>query len=86
MPDHRKMTLPAPACAHGYTDQQVQDIMRADIDAYRAWAIGSTQTICEGELWCAEPHGVVHSERDVTRFKSAKVHERSESMIDTRSQ
>ncbi|WP_433674797.1 hypothetical protein [Microbacterium gorillae] len=66
------MTLPEPACTLGYTATQLGEILGDGVDVYRAWAVGKTQGVCEGEPWCTEPHGIVHFERDVTRFKSAR--------------
>lgn len=62
--------MPEPACALGYTEDQLAQILGTDLDAYRAWSVGKTQGLrLEGQLrHCTEPHGRVHYEGDVRRF------------------
>lgn len=61
------MTLPDPACILGFTEQQLAQIMLADLDAYREWAVGKTQGHCDGQSVCTEAHGEIHYEDDVRR-------------------
>ncbi len=62
------MGLPDPACVLGFTEQQLAQVMLADLDAYREWAAGKTQGVCEGEPFCTQEHGEVHYEDDVRRY------------------
>ena len=62
------MTLPEPACTLGYTVTQLLEILGDRVDAYRAWAAGKTQGLCEGADPCTTSHGVVDYPGDVTRF------------------
>ncbi|MEV7621122.1 hypothetical protein AB0N59_13400 [Microbacterium sp. NPDC089321] len=62
------MTLPEPACTLGYTATQLGEILGDRVDAYRTWAVGKTQGVCEGKAPCAVAHGIVDYADDVTRF------------------
>lgn len=62
------MTVPEPACTLGYTATQLGEILGDRVDAYRAWAVGKTQGVCEGQAPCLTPHGVVDYPDDVVRF------------------
>lgn len=64
----REMVLPDPACALGYTETQLREILGDDVEAYRAWAFGKTQGVCVGNLNCDVAHGVIHYEDDVRRY------------------
>lgn len=62
------MTLPEPACALGYTETQLGEILGDRVEAYRAWVVGKTQGVCGGLAPCTTSHGVVDCPDDVARF------------------
>ena len=80
--EDRVRSFPEPSCALGFTEQQLEQILRADPMAYPEWADGKTQGCCEGKLTCVQAHGVAHHESDVARFKRAVTHERRKSTTD----
>jgi hypothetical protein len=76
------MTFPEPACSYGYTEDQLAQVLRADLVAYRARISDETPITCIGTPQCPAAHGVVHDVQAVQLFQSAPAHERRESMIE----
>lgn len=63
---NRRATFPEHACALGYTATQLGAILGDRVDAYRAWAVGKTQGLCEGTDPCSTSHGHVDYPEDVS--------------------
>lgn len=68
------VTFPEPACALGFTEEQLETILASGVTGYRRWAAGKTGGLCGGVPSCDAAHGVIHYEDDVRRFWRQYVH------------
>lgn len=67
-----------PACQHGYTREQVEQIVAERFDEFATWSRGMTAAICDGRRYDHEakeyqptgcgPHGVVVYPWDIAQF------------------
>jgi hypothetical protein len=68
------VTFPEPACALGFTEEQLETLLASGVTGYRRWAAGKTRGLCVGAPSCDAAHGVIHYEDDVRRFWRQYVH------------
>lgn len=68
------VTFPEPACALGFTEQQLETILASGLTEYRRWTAGKTRALCAGAPSCDAVHGVIHYEDDVRRFWRQNMH------------
>jgi hypothetical protein len=62
------VTFPEPACALGFTEEQLETLLASGVTGYWRWAAGKTRGLCVGAPSCDAAHGVIHYEDDVRRY------------------
>jgi hypothetical protein len=73
------MNLPKPECKYGYTEKQVAEILKGNLDLFNEWMTGQTMAYCEGREWSPAQnvyvsscggahHGPITYKHDLERF------------------
>lgn len=70
--------LPKPTCPHGYTEEDILDILGPRYIEFSHWMSGQTMMLCDGRTWngteyednecTSDPHGGVVYPWDLERF------------------